>query len=139
MSAMLSYGSLPESPRRESNRASRSSTAPVVHNHKELDDPASPLGATMQEVVDELLAEGPLRKIRGFARNRSRWFRLTTKYFSFYTEDGGQLIAYVPRAAICDVLDISAHRFSIKTSLTFGASGLCEMLLEARSPEVSTG
>lgn len=112
------------------------SSAPTVHNPAELADPSSPLGAKMQDVVDDLLSEGFLRKIRGFGRNRNRWFRLTNTYFAFYTEDAGSLVAYVPRAAIVDVRDVSATRFSINTTVPFGASGQSHMVLEGRSAAV---
>ena len=118
------------------NAKTSMSSAPTLHNHAELADPSSPLGAKMQDVVDDLLAEGFLRKIRGFGRNRSRWFRLTNTYFAFYTEDAGSLIAYVPRAAIVDVRDVSNTRFSISTTVPFGASGQSHMVLEARSAAV---
>ena len=34
-----------------------------------------------------LLCEGYITKIRGIGRTRSRFFRLTTKTFSFYSEE----------------------------------------------------
>ena len=86
-----------------------------------------------------MLAEGILRKIRGFARNRSRWFRLTRAFFAFYTADGGSLIAHVPRASVQEVQDIDARRFLVRTAVPFGISGSNSMLLEARTPEVGAG
>jgi hypothetical protein len=80
---------------------------------------------------DMPLAEGYLKKIRGFARNRTRFFRLTDKFFTFYARDRGELISYVPRSEIQAITDIGSLRFEVTTSTVFGASGAKSMVLEA--------
>lgn len=79
-----------------------------------------------------------MRKIRGFGRNRTRWFRLTQKFFAYYTHDGGSLIAFVPRQHIVGIDDLpTTGRFVVRTSVSFGATGGQQMLLEAKNARVS--
>ncbi|EGD80101.1 hypothetical protein PTSG_10374 [Salpingoeca rosetta] len=84
---------------------------------------------------DELLCEGYLKKIRGFAQNRRRWFRVTANHIAFFSADGGSLISYIHRDHVSDVRDISKYRFLISTHKPFGASGASSMILEASTPE----
>eukprot|EP00048_Salpingoeca_helianthica_P016791 m.234249 g.234249 ORF g.234249 m.234249 type:complete len:263 (-) comp19516_c0_seq1:23-811(-) len=85
---------------------------------------------------DKPVVEGYLRKIRGFAQNRTRFFRLTEKYFAFYARDRGELISYVHRSEIQSITDKDARRFEVKTSAVFGASGATSMVLEAPDEKV---
>jgi len=96
-----------------------------------------PANAGMDDGSDELLAEGYLKKIRGFGRNRIRWFRLTAQFLAYYTVDGGSLIAYVPRAAISGVDNLpTTTRFVVRTKQAFGATGGTDMLLEAKNAKI---
>ena len=87
------------------------------------------------EEVGELLCEGYLVKLRGFARNRKRWFRVTTGTVSFYERDGGRCIATTPRSNISRVADAgaTARNFTLVTTLPFGKSGQSSMTLQAPS------
>lgn len=101
-----------------------------------LGDPRCPLGSKMEDVSDHLLVEGYLTKIRGFGRNRKRWFRLTENYVAFYTADAGSLISYIDTSRVESVRDVSKYRFELVSSVPFGASGASSMLLEARTEDV---
>ena len=85
---------------------------------------------------DRLLAEGYLKKIRGFMQNRTRYFRLTMDHFAFYKENCGQLISYISRREITQVKDLSSDRFEVVTSAVFGASGAKTMILEAATAAI---
>jgi hypothetical protein len=85
---------------------------------------------------DDLLAEGYLKKIRGFAQNRNRFFRLTQKHFAFYARDSGELISHVTRNDIFSVREVSSVQIEIITRCAFGASGAEKMILEAGSPAI---
>ena len=80
-----------------------------------------------------LLCEGYLRKIRGFAQNRMRWFQLTDTRLTFYTKDGGELISSVKREDIVRVEEHEGRRITLTTGVPFGASGQSEMMLECES------
>eukprot|EP00055_Hartaetosiga_balthica_P001836 m.2006 g.2006 ORF g.2006 m.2006 type:complete len:268 (-) comp1692_c0_seq1:64-867(-) len=86
---------------------------------------------------DHLICEGYLKKIRGFAQNRRRWFRLTQKYFAYFQEDGGRFIAFIERSNIVDVESVSPLKFVLRTSTPFGASEQHEMVLEGKTEEVT--
>eukprot|EP00051_Salpingoeca_urceolata_P001342 m.40220 g.40220 ORF g.40220 m.40220 type:complete len:277 (+) comp11343_c1_seq1:303-1133(+) len=98
--------------------------------------PSCLLGLPMADVEDQLVCEGYLRKIRGFAQNRRRWFRLTATTIGFYDQDAGRLIHGIERAFIVKVTDVGRRRFQLQCGIPFGASGSDTMLLEAPSTEV---
>ena len=68
-----------------------------------------------QEARDDLLlCEGYLKKIRGWGQNRTRWFRLTTNEFSFYSKDAGDLLAQCPHDNIASVSSKEGTRFEVR-------------------------
>lgn len=85
---------------------------------------------------DPPLAEGYLKKIRGFFQNRMRYFRLTKDQFAFYSCDQGQLISHVNRADISDVREVNSTSFEVTTTCSFGASGAKSMVLQASDSSV---
>jgi len=90
-----------------------------------------------QEARDDLLlCEGYLKKIRGWGQNRTRWFRLTTNEFSFYSKDAGDLLAQCPHDNIASVSSKEGTRFEVETKTPFGRTENCTMLLEAPSMPV---
>eukprot|EP00039_Didymoeca_costata_P001382 m.52012 g.52012 ORF g.52012 m.52012 type:complete len:355 (-) comp10767_c0_seq1:227-1291(-) len=81
--------------------------------------------------TDKLLCEGYLRKIRGWGQNRTRWFRLTTSQFEFYSKDAGDLLAYCAVEDIASVTDLGGLRFQVETKKPFGRTSNQTMMLEA--------
>lgn len=90
----------------------------------------APLGVTRQDDGVEMVCEGYLVKLRGFGRNRRRWFQLTSRDIAFYEHDGGALVAITPRDNICAVTDINAQIFTVCHGL------LCCLAVQLRRPGV---
>ena len=86
--------------------------------------------------VDPVLAEGYLKKIRGFGQNRDRFFRATSNHFAFYARDCGELISYVNGTDISELRHLGKYRFEVITKVAFGASGAHSMVIEARTPAI---
>lgn len=84
----------------------------------------------------DLLAQGYLRKLRGWGQNRLRWFELTTKIMSFYTKDSGERIASCLINDVMKVADDDGNKFQISTCVPFGRTHNTKMLLEAPNAAV---
>jgi hypothetical protein len=80
-----------------------------------------------------LICEGYLLKRRGAFQNRTRWFRLTTTEFQYYTTEEGELIASFPLDKIVGVSEEGSTQFELIQGRPFGASQRTRMLLEAKT------
>jgi hypothetical protein len=83
-------------------------------------------------VADPLVAEGYLKKRRGFGQTRSRWFRVTRDTAAYFTEDGGPRLASLRRDEIHSVTDRGGCLFEVRTTVPFGRAHTAT-LLEADS------
>lgn len=93
------------------------------------------ISAPNEDEEIDLVCEGYLVKLRGFARNRKRWFRLFPNSMAFYEFEGGPRIAITPRSNIANVVDggFSSRNITITTTRPFGKSGQSTMTLQAPS------
>ncbi|XP_065835446.1 uncharacterized protein [Oscarella lobularis] len=80
-----------------------------------------------------LVCEGYLVKRRGALQNRTRWFRLTTTYLEYYTEEEGDLINSLPLSTISGVTEEGSTQFKIAQREPMEGSERTRMLLDAKT------
>jgi len=105
-----------------------------------LDSSLSVLDHSMDAQVDEteeLLIEGHMTKLQQSltAMSRTRWFVFTNRFFSYYDEEGGKLIAHCPIAQLKQICPTTKTAFEVVAHEPFTKSGASRVELQCRNPE----
>eukprot|EP00049_Salpingoeca_infusionum_P019619 m.362710 g.362710 ORF g.362710 m.362710 type:complete len:478 (+) comp20795_c0_seq1:104-1537(+) len=87
----------------------------------------------------ELIIEGALVKVQASVdRNKTRWFRLTTKKLAYYRHEGGEEMASVPLAHVTKIVlgNNKPKEFVVMSNQPFTASGLSQVRCRCESADV---